>query len=150
MKLAKLVFSALFLAGLSLGAQAQECAVTVDSTDQMRYDTDRIVMDSSCDEFTVTLTHSGEMAENVMGHNWVLSLASDLEGIAQDGMSAGLENEYLKPGDERVIAATDVIGGGEETSVTFDVSGLDPDADYKFFCSFAGHSAIMQGEFVIE
>lgn len=135
---------------LSAVAQADDCETTVDSTDNMRFDTDRITVDTSCDTFTVTLTHSGDMAKNVMGHNWVLTLAEDLQGVAQDGITAGLENDYLKPDDDRVLASTEVIGGGEETSVTFDVSKLDPDADYKFFCSFPGHSAIMQGDLILE
>lgn len=87
-------------------AQAEECSVTIDSTDQMRFDTDAMTIPSSCEEFTVNLTHSGNMAKNVMGHNWVLSKTSDLQGVAMDGMSAGLDNNYIKPGDERVIAHT--------------------------------------------
>jgi len=136
--------------GSFASAQAADCEVTVDSTDQMRFDTDRIVMDASCEEFTVHLTHSGNLAKNVMGHNWVLTLAEDLRGVANDGISAGLDNDYIKPDDERVIAFTEIIGGGEETSITFDVSGLSKDKDYEFFCSFPGHSALMKGAFVIE
>lgn len=151
MKLIKIALSSLFVAGLSLGAQADDrCQTTVDGNDKMRFDTDKIVVDAGCDSFTVKLTHSGKMEKKVMGHNWVLTLAGDRKGVAQDGMAAGLEEDYLKPGDDRVIAATEVIGGGEETSVTFDVSELDPEADYKFFCSFAGHWSIMQGDLVIE
>lgn len=130
--------------------QAADCEVTVDSTDQMRFDTELIEMDASCEEFTVHLTHSGSMAENVMGHNWVLTLAEDMQSVANDGITAGLDNDYLKPGDERVIANTEIIGGGEETSVTFDTSGLSADKEYQFFCSFPGHSALMKGAFVVK
>lgn len=124
---------------------AEECAVDVDSTDAMQFDTDVIVVDKSCEEFTVNLTHSGELAKNVMGHNWVLSEAEDVQGIASDGISAGLENNYLKADDDRVIAYTEIIGGGEETSVTFSVDQLESDVVYTFFCSFPGHSSIMRG-----
>ncbi len=130
--------------------QAADCEVTVDSTDQMRFDTELIEMDASCEEFTVKLTHSGSMAKNVMGHNWVLTLAEDMQGVANDGLTAGLDNDYIKPGDERVIAYTEIIGGGEETSITFDVSGLSKDKEYQFFCSFPGHSALMKGAFVVK
>ncbi|MCP8900936.1 azurin [Gilvimarinus xylanilyticus] len=150
MKAVKQLFSIGFLALLGSAAQAQECEVTIDSTDQMRFDTNAMTIPSSCDEFTVNLTHSGNMAKNVMGHNWVLTKASDLQGVAMDGMSAGLDNNYIKPGDERVIAHTDVIGGGESTSVTFDPSALEVGGDYSFFCSFAGHYALMKGTVTVE
>lgn len=150
MKLGLKVFAFLLTAGAAIGAQAADCEVTVDSNDKMRFDTDRIEMDASCEEFTVKLTHSGSMAENVMGHNWVLTLKEDMQGVVQDGMSAGLENDYVKPDDGRVIAHTEIIGGGEETSITFDASGLSKDASYQFFCSFPGHSSLMKGEFVVK
>ncbi|UTF61596.1 azurin [Gilvimarinus sp. DA14] len=150
MKLVSNIVAGAALATLCFTAQAQECSVTIDSTDQMRFDTGSMTIPSSCEEFTVNLTHSGSMAKNVMGHNWVLSKTSDLQGIAMDGMSAGLDNNYIKPGDERVIAHTDVIGGGESTSVTFDPSVLEVGGDYSFFCSFAGHYALMKGTVTVE
>lgn len=150
MKLGLKVFALLLAAGAASGVQAADCEVTVDSNDKMRFDTDRIEMDAGCEEFTVKLTHSGSMAENVMGHNWVLTLEEDVQGVVQDGMAAGLEEEYVKPDDERVIAHTEIIGGGEETSITFDTSDLSKDASYQFFCSFPGHSSLMKGEFVVK
>lgn len=126
-------------------ALAQDCSVDVDSTDAMKFDTNVIVVPQSCKEFTVNLTHSGKLGKNVMGHNWVLTKAADVQAVAKDGISAGLDNEYLKPKDERVIAYTEIIGGGEETSVTFPVSKIKADGEYVFFCSFPGHSTIMRG-----
>jgi len=55
------------------------------------------------------------------------------------------DNNYLKPDDERVIGATDIIGGGEQASTTFSVEGLNKDEEYMFFCSFPGHIGIMKG-----
>ena len=150
MKQFQIMVSLFALSFLSFSAQAADCEATIDSTDRMRYDTDRIAVDASCESFTLTLTHSGEMAKNVMGHNWVLTLTDDFQAVGQDGVSAGLENDYIKPGDERVIAYTEVIGGGEQTSVTFDASELNPEADYTFFCSFPGHSSLMKGDLVVE
>jgi len=51
----------------------------------------------------------------------------------------------MGPDDERVIGATDIIGGGEQTSTTFSVEGLSKDEEYMFFCSFPGHIGIMKG-----
>jgi len=36
--------------------------------------------------------------------------------------------------------------GGEGTTISFSMEGLETDGDYKLFCSFPGHFMIMQGE----
>jgi azurin len=56
----------------------------------------------------------------------------------------------MPAGDPRIIAATELIGGGEQTTVTFDLSGLEPGGDYTFFCTFPGHFVLMNGKFIIE
>ncbi len=124
---------------------AADCSVTVDSTDQMTYDTKDIKISKSCKTFTVNLTHSGSMAKTVMGHNLVISKTADSAAVATDGMAAGIDANYLKAGDDRVIAHTKVIGAGEKDAVTFDVSKLKAGEDYAFFCSFPGHISMMKG-----
>ena len=146
---AKLVaVSLLTLASSQL--MAAECKVDVDSTDQMSFNTKEITIDKSCKTFTVNLTHSGSLPKNVMGHNWVLSKSADMAGIATDGMAAGIDKNYLKEGDSRVIAHTKIIGSGEKDSVTFDVSKLTAGESYQFFCSFPGHNSMMKGAVVLK
>ena len=129
---------------------AAECAVTVDSTDQMSYNTKEIVIDKSCKTFTVNLTHSGNLPKNVMGHNWVLSKEADTQAIATEGIAAGIDKSYLKDGDTRVIAHTKIIGAGEKDSVTLDVSKLKAGEEYEFFCTFPGHNSMMKGAVVLK
>ncbi|WDU61777.1 azurin [Pseudomonas poae] len=129
---------------------AAECKVTVDSTDQMSFNTKEITIDKSCKTFTVELTHSGNLPKNVMGHNWVLSKEADMQPIAADGMAGGVDKNYLKDGDERIIAHTKLIGAGEKDSVTFDVSKLKADEKYGFFCSFPGHISMMKGTVTVK
>ena len=146
---AKLVaVSLLTLASSQL--MAAECKVDVDSTDQMSFNTKEITIDKSCKTFTVNLAHSGKLPKNVMGHNWVLSKTADMAGVATDGMGAGIDKNYLKEGDTRVIAHTKIIGGGEKDSVTFDVSKLTAGESYEFFCSFPGHNSMMKGAVVLK
>ena len=83
--------SLLFVANSAL---ANECELTIDSNDQMRYDKKELSVPASCSEVTLTLTHSGKMGKKVMGHNWVLSKASDMQSVVQQGMAAGLDNNY--------------------------------------------------------
>jgi azurin len=127
-------------------AFAQQCEVTIGSTDQMTYLQDHISVSRSCKQFTVTLQHTGRMPAEAMGHNLVLSKTSDVQGIATDGIAAGSANSFLKTGDTRIIAHTRLIGGGESANVTFNVSELSPDENYSYFCSFPGHSVLMKGQ----
>ena len=129
---------------------AAECKVTVDSTDQMSFNTKEITIDKSCKQFTVELTHSGNLPKNVMGHNWVLTSAANMQPVASDGMAAGVDKNYLKEGDDRIIAHTKLIGAGENDSVTFDVSKLTAGTDYMFFCSFPGHISMMKGTVTVK
>ncbi len=142
-----MIRSLVAVSALLIGTQvlADDCAVTIDSTDQMTWDTPSIEVSKSCETFSVTLHHSGNLAKNVMGHNWVLTKAADLQDTATDGMSSGLENDYIKPDDERIIAHTKLVGGGESDTVSFSVSELSEGQEYAYFCSFPGHFAIMRG-----
>ncbi len=83
-----------------------------------------------------------------MGHNWVLTKTTDMTALANEAAKAGLDKDYLPPGDKRVIAHTKVIGGGQSTSVKFSTSTLTKGGDYTFFCSFPGHYGLMKGKFV--
>jgi azurin len=140
---------AIALAGLLMAGaqfvQAEECSFTLNSNDAMQFDQKVIVVNKTCKEFTLNLAHTGKLPKTVMGHNWVLSKTEDAKAVASDGLAAGVDNQYVKPGDERVIAFTKLIGGGESASVTFPVSKLTAGGAYTFFCSFPGHIAIMQG-----
>ena len=52
---------------------AEECRLTINSTDQMQYDKSELSVPASCETVSLTLTHSGSMTKDVMGHNWVLA-----------------------------------------------------------------------------
>lgn len=137
------------LAAATSPTWAAECTTTVESNDQMQFNVSSITVPKACSEFTVTLKHTGNLPKAAMGHNLVVTSTADMAGVAADGMGAGLENDYVKPGDERVIAASKIIGGGESATLTIPVSQLKADESYSFFCSFPGHSAIMKGELIL-
>ncbi len=142
------------LAGLALGfaapAAAKTCELTITGNDQIQFNESELVVGADCDEVKVTLEHVGQMSVDQMGHNWVLTETPDFKAVAQDGMQAGKEQEYVPADDDRVIAHTSMIGGGETTSVRFDTSELEAGGDYTFFCSFPGHYGIMNGKLVVE
>ena len=144
------ILSALALGLLAFAGQAngQECDLVIEGNDLIQFVQPELRVSSECTEVTVTLKHIGNLAANIMGHNWVLTTTADWEAVAQAGQAAG--PPYVPVGDARVLAATDLIGGGEETAVTFDLSGLEAGGDYTYFCSFPGHFVLMNGKLIIE
>ncbi|GEM76588.1 azurin [Vibrio sagamiensis] len=134
--------------GVSLNVQANaDCEISIDANDIMQFSSKILSVPVSCKEVKLTLNHTGKMPAQSMGHNIVITDSENVQAVGTDGMSAGFENNYLKPADDRVYASTKVIGGGESTSVIFNTEKMSPVGDYTFFCSFPGHWAIMQGKF---
>ena len=128
---------------------ADSCEQVIEGNDMLQFNLKEMKVSAACDSVTVTLKHTGVMAAEVMGHNWVLTTDSDFMPVATAAAGAGLENNYVPVGDDRVLSATSIIGGGEETSVTFSIRSLSAGDDYTFFCSFPGHYAIMKGAFKV-
>ena len=156
MKLTRIVFAALVVAvpAAFLGAPAQAagktCQLAISANDQIQYDKKQLTITADCAQVTLTLTHTGKLPATSMGHDWVLVKADDLAGVANDGLTAGAGNGYVKPNDARVIAHTKVVGGGESTSVTFATAALKKGQQYKYLCTFPGHNALMNGDFIVQ
>jgi azurin len=131
------------------GEAGDPCVVNVDVGDSIAYSVDSISVPSSCESVTINLAHTGSLPQEAMGHNLVLAPADSLDAIGQAGMSAGADNEYV-PDDDRIVAATGIIGGGESTSVTFSLDDLEDGVDYAYVCTFPGHWSVMRGPFTVE
>ena len=148
----KIILAAIIPFGISLASSqafAANCEAVIEGNDMMQFNKKQIEVDSSCKKFKVTMKHVGQLPKAAMGHNWLLSKKADAAGIAGAAMAAGLAKDYV-PQDSKVIAATKLIGGGEETSVTIDVSKLTKGGDYLFYCTFPGHFTIMQGSLIVK
>lgn len=145
-----LVLTAAALFVLPISAFAKTCELSISGNDSMQFDKSELVVGADCDKVKLTLEHSGDLPVESMGHNWVLTETGDFQDVAQAGVEAGIDNDHVPQDDDRVMAATDLIGGGESTSVTFDTSSLESGGDYTYFCSFPGHSSVMKGKLVVE
>ena len=128
---------------------ADSCEQVIEGNDMLQFNLKEMKVSAACSSVTVTLKHTGVMAAEIMGHNWVLTTDSDFMPVATAAAGAGLESNYVPVGDDRVLSATSIIGGGEETSVTFSIESFSAGDDYTFFCSFPGHYAIMKGSFKV-
>lgn len=122
-----------------------EVKLELSSDDAMKYDKSEFRVKEG-QQVTLVLTHKGTMAKNIMGHNFVLlKPGTVIQDFAMKAMEAA-ENNYIPEGDE-VIAHTDMIGGGESASVTFQAPAK---GTYDFICSFPGHYGMMKGKFIVE
>lgn len=122
------------------------CEAVIESDDAMKYNTSEITVNKACKEFKLTLKHVGKMPKTAMGHNIVITDSSNVDGVVSDGAAAGVDANYVKAGDERVIAHTKLIGGGEEDAIIIDTSKFAAGNQYEFFCSFPGHIGLMRGQ----
>lgn len=145
----RFIVAAALLAAVSTPLYAADCSVQIEGNDAMQFNKSSIEVPKACKSFTVQLKHAGKMPKAAMGHNWVLAKTADVQAVANDGIAAGLDKQYVKPGDARVVAHTKVVGGGESDSVAVDVSKLKAGESYTFFCSFPGHSGVMKGSFAL-
>ncbi|MDT0684976.1 azurin [Autumnicola psychrophila] len=120
--------------------------VSISASDQMQFNKEEIKVKAGS-IVKLTLKHTGEMDKKVMGHNFVLlKQGVDISSFGQKAMQAE-DNDYIPEDGEQVIAHTEILGGGESTTIEFQA----PEAGtYDFICSFPGHYAIMKGKFIVE
>jgi azurin len=144
----KLILGVALLSFANLALAAKTCNLAIEGNDLMKFNVAEMKVGADCTDVEVTLKHVGKLPKQTMGHNWVLAKTTDYTAVANAGMAAGLDKEYLPVDDKRIIAHTKVIGGGESTSVKFPVSKLTKGGDYTFFCSFPGHYGLMRGKFI--
>lgn len=120
--------------------------VSISGNDQMQYNKNEIRVKAG-QTVRLTLNHVGEMSEKVMGHNWVLlKQGTDIPEFGSAAASAS-DNDYIPKGTDKVIAHTEMIGGGESVTIEFQAPEK---GTYDFICSFPGHYALMKGKFIVE
>ncbi|RRO14427.1 azurin [Flavobacteriaceae bacterium 14752] len=120
--------------------------IILTGNDQMRFNLKEIKVDAG-DKVKLTLKHIGQLDVKVMGHNFVLlKPETNINKFATKAVDAK-DNDYIPQESNAVIVHTKMIGGGEQTTITFDAPEKGV---YDFICSFPGHVALMQGKFIVE
>lgn len=120
--------------------------VVITGNDMMKFDKTEIRVKAG-KKVKLTLRHIGKMDVNVMGHNVVI-LKQGVDVIAFAAKAATeKDNGYIPTDSKDVIAYTEMIGGGQTTTIEFDAPAA---GEYDFICSFPAHYAMMKGKFIVE
>tara|TARA_R110002096_G_scaffold406782_8_gene605188 strand:+ start:22088 stop:22549 length:462 start_codon:yes stop_codon:yes gene_type:complete len=120
--------------------------VVIEGNDQMRFNLTEIKVKAGS-TVKLTLKHVGKLPKQAMGHNWVLLNADVVvKDFAMSAMSAR-DNDYIPKDSKDVIVHTDLVGGGESTTIEFEAPAK---GEYTFICSFPGHYGLMKGTFIVE
>ncbi len=129
---------------------AKLCKLEIAGNDLIQYDKKELKVAPDCTDVELTLKHTGKLPATTMGHDWILTRTADVAAVMNAAVAAGPKNHYVPPGDKRVLASTNqIVGGGQSTTVKFSMAGLKKGEDYTYFCGFPGHGAIMRGKFII-
>lgn len=92
------------------------------------------------------VTVSFNNISSVNQHNWVLVQDGTKDAVATSGTAAGPDNNWVEPGDTRVVANTSVLAPGSSGEVTFTAPAA---GTYQFVCTFPGHNFTMFGNFEV-
>ena len=130
-------------------ASAPVCEAHVQGQPGKKFDLTELRVSKRCVQFTVHLLHTGKKPWQEAGHDWVLTRSKDTEAVIREGQRSGPERAWLSRGDARVLAATQMLSGGEHASVSFPVERLSQGEDYTYFCSFPTHAEPMRGKLVV-
>lgn len=111
--------------------------IVVKGTDNMQFDVTMIEAKPG-ETIRLTLEVKSNMPKAAMAHNLaIVDLGVNVEEFVLASM-AEPDNEYIAPSYEgQVIANTNMIGGGETSTIEFTVPKTP--GDYEYVCTFPGH-----------
>ena len=141
-----LIFPVMNIFAYSSQAEDLKCKAQVIANTRMQYSTNVITIPMQCKSFKITLKYDGKLQKNIMGHNLVISQAEDMDVIVKQAITAGIKGEYIPTDRSQVIAATRLLSGGEEDTITIDTKVFKAQKNYTFYCTFPGHSGLMKGK----
>ncbi len=145
----------LFALALTVACQGQAGAPDADDPVAITIEPDGNNMSYAETEFTVApgqtveLTFSNTATSSAMVHNVVILNTLDNEvadRVGMAGMQAGEEHDFI-PEDEAILAHTPLAQPGETVEVEF--TAPDEPGEYRYLCTFPGHSSMMRGTMVV-
>ena len=123
--------------------------VTITGNDTMQFDKREFTVKSG-EKVELEFKNIGKLPKIAMGHNLVIlkkGISSLKFGQKVMSLGASATNALPEGSMEDVIAATKLLGPGENETLIFTAPGP---GDYQFVCSFPGHFAMMRGIMVVK
>jgi len=96
-------------------------------------------------KIALTLKNAAD-ASSKQAFNWVLVKPGKMLAVVSAGQSEGADTDYVKAGDENVIAHTKLVQPGQSETITFDAP---PAGEYPFICTFPGLYNTMKGTLTV-
>jgi len=147
----KTLITSFFLLAAAMVPSLAQDAVTLEVTgnDQMQYDKKELTVTEG-QKVTIKFKHIGKLPKAAMGHNVVILKAGTAMPAFAMKCAPAAASDYIPQDEESkglIVAHTKMIGGGEETSVTFTAPAA---GEYPYLCTFPGHFGVMNGKLTVE
>lgn len=127
-------------------AQDGVTRVYLTGNDKMKFNKNEIRVPAG-NTIELTFEHVGKMSKETMGHNFVLlKEGTNVQEFGQKALKFK-NNDYIPEGSDAIIVHTEMLGGGQKTTITFEAPEK---GNYDYICSFPGHVALMSGVFIVE
>lgn len=136
---------------LSMAAvAAQAKTVEIEGLDSLKFSKESITV-APGEKVTIKLVNNTKLPASAMSHNLlVLAAGADASKVDEAAMSAGKKNAYIPQGmDDRILAHTELVAGGESDTITF--TAPEKPGDHPYICTFPGHFAAgMKGTLTVK
>lgn len=117
--------------------------IVIEANDQMKFNVESFAVKPG-ESIRLVLKNVGSMPKFSMGHNVVVLKKGEDPAAFAESATMAAANDYIPPGGEdKIIAHTALLGGGEEDSVTF--TAPKDKGEYPFLCTFPGHFQLGMG-----
>ncbi|WP_340111817.1 plastocyanin/azurin family copper-binding protein [Maribellus mangrovi] len=133
------------LVSISIWAQRE---IKIEGHDNLRFTVETIKA-SPGEKLKITLKTVSNMDKSQMAHNWVLlKQGTDALNFVTKGLQHA-KNDYIDPSlESKIIAHTDMLGGGETDSIVITVP--ETKGTYEYICTFRAHyQAGMKGRLIV-
>lgn len=129
------------------GDQQMGNSLLLEANDQMQFNKNELRAAAE-KAITLTLTNTGKMDKEVMGHDFVLlKQGTNIPAFGHEAINAK-RTGFIPPSQEsKIITHTKILGPGESDTITFTINQK---GTYDYICSFPGHYLIMKGKLIVE
>ena len=135
-------------AAAAASAPAGPRTVEITANDTMKYSVTTIEAKAG-EQIKITLTNTGTLPKEAMGHNWVLLKAGTDVAAFSAASAAAKETEFIPPAlKDQIIASIGLLGPRKSGEVVFTVPGP---GEYQFLCTFPAHYQVgLKGTLIVK